>query len=110
MNILGISHPNSGCGYHRVCLPMGYMDNIEGVISNFPTEEMLSKPYDILLFNRVSLWDNNLNAIRDALGCKVVCDMDDDWILPSNHLNFHQFHQIIKYCSFSFLLNKLILL
>jgi hypothetical protein len=94
MNILGISHPNSGCGYHRVCLPMGYMDNITGVISNYPTEEMLSTNYDILLFNRISLWDNNLNAIRDALNCKVVCDMDDDWILPPNHLNYEQYKEM----------------
>jgi hypothetical protein len=94
MKILGISHPNSGCGYHRVCLPMGYMDKIEGVISNYPTEEMLSIDYDILLFNRLSIWDNNLNAIREAINCKIVCDMDDDWILPSNHLNYRDYQQL----------------
>jgi hypothetical protein len=73
---------------------MGYMDNIEGVISNYPNEEMLSKGYDILLFNRISLWDNNLDAVRDALNCKIVCDMDDDWILPSNHLNYRDYQHL----------------
>lgn len=94
MRILGISHPNSGCGYHRVCLPMGYMNNIEGVVSNYPNEEMLSKNYDILLFNRLSPWDNNLDAIRDAINCKIVVDMDDDWILPTNHLNYAQYKEL----------------
>ena len=108
MKILGISHPNSGCGYHRVCLPMGYMDNIEGVISNYPTEEMLSTNYDILLFNRISLWDNNLNAIREAINCKVVCDMDDDWILPSNHLNYNDYQNMIGRIENNLLMSDLV--
>jgi hypothetical protein len=84
------------------------MDNITGVISNYPTEEMLSQNYDILLFNRVSLWDNNLNAIREAINCKIVCDMDDDWILPSNHLNYHQYKEMMGRIENNLLMSDLV--
>ena len=49
MRILGISHINSGCGFHRVVLPLGYMDDIVGTITNLPTEEIMSEGWDIVL-------------------------------------------------------------
>lgn len=91
MKILGISHPNSGCGYHRIVLPLMFMENITGICTNKPTDEMLSEKWDVLFYNRVSMFDNNLEETKKQLGCKIVVDMDDSWLLPTNHLNYHDY-------------------
>ena len=91
MKILGISHPNSGCGYHRIVLPLMFMENITGICTNKPTDEMLSEKWDVLFYNRVSMFDNNLEETKKQLGCKIVVDMDDSWLLPTNHLNYQDY-------------------
>lgn len=96
MKILGLSHPQSGCGYHRVVLPLITMTDVKGVITNYPSEETLADKYDILLFNRVGQFDGNFDDVRKNLGCKVVVDMDDDWDLPTNHLNYNDYQQMGK--------------
>jgi glycosyltransferase involved in cell wall biosynthesis len=94
MKILGLSHPQSGCGYHRVVLPLITMPDVKGIITNYPSEETLADKYDILLFNRVSQFDGNFEHVRNQLGCKIVVDMDDDWELPSNHLNYADYQRM----------------
>ena len=94
MRVLGLSHPNSGCGYHRVVLPLITMPEVNGIITNYPNEEILAEKYDILLYNRVSQFDNNFDKVRTDLGCKIVVDMDDDWLLPSNHLNYYEYQEM----------------
>jgi glycosyltransferase involved in cell wall biosynthesis len=91
MRILGISHINSGCGFHRVVMPLGYMDDIVGTITNLPTEEVMNEGWDILLFNRISGFDEDFDYIREKMGCKIVVDMDDAWGLPTNHLNYYDY-------------------
>jgi hypothetical protein len=96
VRVLGLSHPNSGCGYHRVVLPLITMPEVKGIITNHPNEEILSQKYDILLYNRVSQFDGNFDRVREDLGCKIVVDMDDDWLLPSNHLNYLHSREISR--------------
>ena len=90
MNIIGITNQNSGCGYHRVLLPLGFMDGIKGYVTNFITPEK-TDGWDILLFNRLSPYDSNWRDTKDLLKCKVVMDIDDYWVLPPNHLNYNQY-------------------
>jgi len=59
MKILGLSHPHSGCGFHRVVLPLGFMNDVSGFVTNIPTDDVLTQKWDILLFNRISQYDNN---------------------------------------------------
>lgn len=87
MRILGLTSKDSGCGFHRVVLPMGFMDDIEGIVTNFPTDEMLGEHWDIVLFNRFSCFDYDFNEPKQHLGAKVVMDLDDDWELPASHIN-----------------------
>jgi glycosyltransferase involved in cell wall biosynthesis len=94
MKILGISHPHSGCGFHRVVLPLGFMNDVSGYVTNIPTDEVLEKHWDILLFNRISQYDGNYDAVRKQIGCKIVIDMDDDWLLPSNHINYYDYQEL----------------
>lgn len=87
LNIIGMTDQNSGCGYHRVLLPLGFMDNIKGYVTNHITPDK-TDGWDILLYNRLSPFDANWQEARDILGCKVVMDLDDYWKLPPNHINY----------------------
>ena len=86
MKILGLSNQNSGCGFHRIVLPLGFMNDVKGYVTDIPTDEVLQQNFDILFFNRVSIMDEGLEEAKQHF--KLVVDMDDDWILPANHLNY----------------------
>ena len=88
MKILGSGHPDSGCSYHRIILPLGYMNDVKGYVTNVFQEEQLSQQWDIYFYNRVSSLDMQLEKIKNQIGCKIILDMDDDWVLPSNHINY----------------------
>ena len=88
MRILGLSHHQSGCGFHRVVLPMAFMNGITGFVTNIPTNEKLEEGWDIILYNRKSVLDKDWSEVKRQMGVKVVMDIDDDWILPPNHLNY----------------------
>lgn len=90
INIIGLTHKESGCGYHRVILPLAYMDDIKGYVTNFITEDKTDN-WDILLYNRICQYDINWNKTKELLGCKVVMDIDDHWVLPINHLNYEAY-------------------
>lgn len=95
MRILGISHIDSGCGYHRVVLPLGFMDDIEGYVTNIPMQEVLERGWDIFLFNRVSPFDKDLSMVHKELNAKIIVDMDDDWLLPQSHIAYSTY-QVLK--------------
>lgn len=86
MRILGLTQQQSGCGFHRIILPIGFMNNVKGYVTNHPVEEIMSEKWDILFYNRLSNFDNNLDEVRKQLSCKIVFDLDDDWVLPPNHI------------------------
>lgn len=93
MNILGLSNKYSGCGYHRILLPLGFMDGIKGYVTNWVTEDK-AEGWDILLYNRLSAYDLDWNKTKELLGVKVILDMDDSWHLPPNHMNYHEYELI----------------
>lgn len=95
MKILGLAQQDSGCGFHRVVMPLAFMHDIKGTITNYPTEEITNQQWDLLLFNRVSIFDKDLQKVKDSLGCKIIVDMDDDWKLPSNHLNHYDYQEMM---------------
>jgi len=91
MKILGLSHHQSGCGFHRVVLPMAFMNGIKGFVTNIPTYEKLEEGWDLILYNRKSVLDKDWADVKKQMNCKVVMDIDDDWILPPNHLNYQSY-------------------
>lgn len=95
MNIIGMTDQNSGCGYHRVILPLGFMQNIKGYVTNHITPDK-TDGWDILLYNRLSPFDSKWQEARDILGCKVVIDLDDYWKLPPNHINHGHYENFGK--------------
>ena len=95
MNIIGVTHKESGCGFHRVVLPLAFMNDIKGYVTNFITEDK-TDDWDLLLYNRICQYDINWNKTKELLGCQVVMDIDDYWNLPVNHLNYNTYLDIGK--------------
>lgn len=95
MNIIGITNQFSGCGYHRVILPIGFMDGIKGYVTNMITEDKC-EGWDILVYNRISAFDKHWQQTKEVLGAKVVMDLDDYWKLPPNHLNYYQYESMAE--------------
>ena len=91
MRILGLAHHQSGCSYHRIVLPLAFMEGVTGYITNNPTEEIYESGFDLAMFNRVSMWDNDFEKVRKMLGVKIIIDLDDHWDLPTNHLNYYDY-------------------
>jgi hypothetical protein len=88
IKIFGFGQKDSGVTYHRIALPLGFMDNVEGMVSNALMREQIGDSFDIFLYNRVNPYSNEIGLIRQGFGCKIVMDIDDDWNLPTNHINY----------------------
>ena len=85
MNILTLTQQYSGCGYHRLVLPVSLMTKNYGRITDTMTEEQWEeKKYDIVYINRS--WDNeDIIERRKQKGFKLVVDVDDYWMLDHYH-------------------------
>jgi glycosyltransferase involved in cell wall biosynthesis len=91
LKILGLSFQYSGCHYHRVTLPLAYMENIEGLVTDNPTDDILFGDLDIVNFNRMTPVQEKFHEV--AKKSKLIMDLDDDWILPPSHLNHESYAQ-----------------
>jgi len=86
---LGLAQKESGCGWHRVLLPLAFMPDSYNHICNVVTEDILKeRDFKIVLYNRFSVYDNDWELTKEG-GMKVVMDLDDDWDLPYNHPIHH---------------------
>lgn len=95
MRILGYSTKYSGCGYHRVLLPLSKMEGVERTVVN-NIEAVEPQPFDFLFFNRLNNYcDGNLDEARRKFGCKIIMDIDDYWQLPIDHLYHDHYKKII---------------
>jgi glycosyltransferase involved in cell wall biosynthesis len=92
MNIIGLTGPDSGCGYHRILLPLGFMNGITGYVTNLITEDR-SSGWDLMIYNRLSPYDKVMDETKAMLGAKLIVDMDDYWKLPPNHMNFDHYEK-----------------
>lgn len=89
IQVLGITQKESGCGWHRVLLPLAFMPDSYNHICNVVTEEILQeRDFKILLYNRFSPYDEAWETAKEG-GMKIVMDLDDDWDLPFNHPIYH---------------------
>ena len=34
--------------------------------------------------------------VKKELNCKIVMDLDDDWVLPANHINYHTYEEFTQ--------------
>lgn len=93
MNILTLTQKFSGCGYHRLMLPVSYMQKGYGRITDHMTDENWhEKKYDIVFINRA--WDNeDLIERRKQIGFKLVVDVDDYWLLDHYHHMYELYNE-----------------
>jgi len=91
MKILGLGGRMSGCTFHRVTLPLAYMNGIKGMVTDIPTYEILEQGWDIIFYNRLSALDADWVEVKKQMNVKIVMDMDDDWVLPPNHMNYESY-------------------
>lgn len=93
MNILTLTQKFSGCGYHRLVMPVKYMAKNYGRITDSMTEEQWTeKKYDIVFINRS--WDvEDIIERRKQLGFKLVVDVDDYWLLDHYHYLYDGYNE-----------------
>lgn len=95
VRILAFSPKHSGCGYHRVVLPITEAGGINATITN-NLHAIEPEPFDFLFFNRLTRFcDGDLDAARKKHGCKIIMDIDDDWHLPPDHPYFELYREEI---------------
>lgn len=89
---LGLHNENSGCDYHRVCLPFQYGTEYvdeSGFLSGDLDETLESA--QVITWNR--LFPFGIDAavnLRAKTGAKLVVDLDDHWNLyPGHYLYAH---------------------
>lgn len=94
LKILGMSFQFSGCHYHRITLPLAYMENIEGLVTDKPSDEILNEKWDIIFFNRLTPIQDKLPELKN--NSKLVMDLDDHWILPAHHQHHKSYESNVK--------------
>lgn len=100
INVVGLTNKSgnwidgdgwSGCGYHRVLLPLATMTNVNGMVTDILEQ---NTKIDILLYNRLSQYDGRWDEVKLILNCKVVMDIDDYWVLPPNHILHYDYERV----------------
>ena len=66
------------------------MNDIKAFVSDSPTDEKIAEGWDIILYNRISCFDD-WETTKEKMNCKVVMDIDDDWKLPESHIAFNEY-------------------
>ena len=90
MRILVITQQNSGVGYHRLMLPVYYLEKTYAFFTDVLNEEALDEGFDILLINRFVPGTplEKLLEYKKKYGFKLIVDIDDYWYLDSSHILF----------------------
>lgn len=93
MRILVITQQNSGVGYHRLMLPIYYMQKDFAFFTDTINDEILAENYDLVIVNRYipSCHIDDLVAYREKYGFKLILDIDDFWHLDPWHILFDQY-------------------
>lgn len=87
MKVLGI-YDRSGPKYHRVLFPLSGLHHDYGfdckIVSSIMEKDL--DGLDILFFNRIIGMNKvKLLALREKYGFKMICDLDDHWVLDKDH-------------------------
>lgn len=86
MKVAIVSKGEGGVDYHRLIKPFSLLDydvtRCEGV-----SEEMFDYNFDVVVFSRILPTIKQKEFIRklQSKGTYVICDIDDHWVLSSNH-------------------------
>lgn len=88
--IFGLINKDSGPGYHRIHMPLVSMKGVDAYITNHITpEDFATKKPTAIYYNRAVSDDVILHA--RAVGCKIVVDVDDYWLLDPHHIAYQHY-------------------
>ena len=89
MKIGVISQRDTGVDYHRLLRPFALMQDKHEVIQiKGVGPDVYDYGLDVIVFNRFVPIENQREFLKELKrrGVYVICDVDDYWVLPSNHI------------------------
>ena len=88
MNIGIVQAGSSGVNYHRILKPFSLLEGYDITMCQGVNSEILDGRFDVLVFSRILPIFQQQKFIQDLqkAGTKVICDIDDHWILDSRHI------------------------
>lgn len=93
MRILAVTQKHSGVGYHRIMMPLTYLQKEYCLITDQLNEEVLEKGFNILVVNRMlnGISPEQLVEWRNKYNFKLVVDNDDFWNLDVTHPLYYRY-------------------
>lgn len=93
-SVLPLYRLSSGCDYHRIILPLGYMGYDFTLLNNMTTEKLRS--FKVIAFNRVpfNMKIDTLKNLQSEFGIKIWMDLDDYWILNPEHYLYKEWNRL----------------
>jgi len=91
MKIAIVSSKNTGVDYHRLIRPFALLqDKYDVTRCQGVSEEMFDYNFDVVVFSRLLPVTEQKRFIRDlqSRGTYIICDVDDYWVLPTNHIAY----------------------
>ena len=104
MKILVLMDNASGVSYHRLFTPYARLQqdyNVTVDVSQTPTDwiNMDYTQYDVVVFNRwLGIYQYNIVEKMIKAKCKIVCDIDDYWVIPRSNPAYKFYKKVIKNC------------
>jgi glycosyltransferase involved in cell wall biosynthesis len=104
MKILILMDNNSGVSFHRLFTPYAKMQQDYDMVvdvSQTPTDwiNIDYTQYDAVVFNRwCGIYQYNVFEAILKAKCKLVCDIDDYWVIPRSNPAFKFYKKVIKNC------------
>lgn len=93
MRILAVGSRFSGVSFHRLFLPIMYLEKDYAMFTDTLTEQELENNYDIVIINR-HIPDVDIEQIkewRNKYNFKLIVDIDDYWILDQWHILINKY-------------------
>lgn len=96
MKIVGLVNKDSGCGFHRIIMPLLLMPGVDVYITNAVKEEDFIG-CDWVYYNRHT--SDSILDVRHKYNFKVAVDVDDFWNLDHFHIAYqdyqtNKFHEL----------------
>lgn len=91
MKIAIVSSKDTGVDYHRLIRPFALLqDKYDVTRCQGVSEQMFDHNFDVVVFSRLLPITEQKRFIRElqSRGTYVICDVDDYWVLPTNHIAY----------------------
>ena len=93
MRVIGYIQGLAGASYHRVVAPLMLMQDVDVYVTNNLDEKDFEKGCDVVIYNRTLNPEalSKLLKLKAKYGFRIVCDIDDYWILDMHHILYDNY-------------------